>query len=217
MRSSEAKDAAGRLNAELVQSRQRLVAARESLQEYKASHQVFLYDSYYSSKLREMSDLTIELTRFDESSVGRLTEGGAHEQKRAILVQSLDELRRQIAQLPAIERELQLRQSDVDVANAAYATVAKQLKDLEIKSDSIPDARLISEAFVSELPTSPRREIYLGAALLAGLLFGVIIAFLLEYMNGKVRGIADIEEFVGLKVIATIPRMRRPQFPQEVG
>lgn len=217
LRSSEARDAAARLNAELGESRQRLVAARESLRDYKASHQVFLYESYYDSKLKEMSDLTVELARFDESAVGRLAGGGAQERKRAILVQSIDELRGEIAQLPMIERELQLRQSDVDVANTAYATVAKQLKDLEIKSDSIPDARLISEAFVSELPTSPRREIYLGASLLAGLLFGVFIAFLLEYINGKVRGISDIEEFVGLKVIGTIPRMRCPQFPQQGG
>ena len=217
LRSSEAKDAAARLNAQLVESRQRLVAARESLEGYKTSHQVFLYESYYDSKLREMSDLTVELTRFDESSIGRLTGGGAYDQKRAILVQRIDELRGEIAQLPTIERELQLRQSDVDVANTAYATVAKQLKDLEIKSDSIPDARLISEAFVSELPTSPRREIYLGASLLAGLLFGVLIAFLLEYMNGKVRGIGDIEEFVGVKVIGAIPRMRFPQLTQGGG
>lgn len=220
LRSSEAKDAAGRLNAELEESRRRLVAARENLSEYKDSHQVFLYESYYDSKLKMVSSLTVELATLEENWAGRL-QGSlqtGYEQKRASLIKSLEQLRKEIAQLPEIERELQLRQSDVDVANTTYATLAKQLKDLEIKSDSIPDARLISEAFVSELPTSPRREIYLAAALLAGLLFGVFIALLLEFMNGRVRGIGDIEEFVGLKVIGTIPRMRRlPQFPQESG
>ena len=41
IRSSEAEDAANHLNRELEQSRQRLVDARESLRDYKASHGVF--------------------------------------------------------------------------------------------------------------------------------------------------------------------------------
>ena len=34
---------------------------------------------------------------------------------------------------------------------------------------------------------------------------GVALAFFLEYINRRVRGIKDIEDFVGLKVIGTIP------------
>ena len=36
-------------------------------------------------------------------------------------------------------------------------------------------------------------------------LAGVALAFFLEYINRTVRGINDIEDFVGLKVIGTIP------------
>ena len=42
---------------------------------------------------------------------------------------------------------------------------------------------------------------------LAGLLVGVGLAFFLKYIDRKVRGVNDIEDFVGLKVIATIPRL----------
>ena len=115
--------------------------------------------------------------------------------------------RAELAPLPTIERELQLRQSDVDVANTAYATVAKELRDAEIKSDPMPEARLISLAFVSEVPTKPRRVTIVGVALLTGLLVSVALAFFLKYIDRTVRGIDDIEDFVGLKVIATIPRL----------
>ena len=110
-----------------------------------------------------------------------------------------------MASLPAIERELQLRQTDVDVANTTYGTVAKELKDAEIKSDAMPGARLISPAFAPRLPSGPRRVIIVLASLLTGLLVGVALAFFLEYINRTVRGINDIEDFVGLKVIGTIP------------
>ena len=136
-------------------------------------------------------------------------EAGTYAKKRARLAQSIDEQRADWLPLPTIERELQLRQSDVDVANTAYGTVAKELRDAEIKSDPMPEARLISLAFVSELPTKPRRITIVGTALLAGLLVGMALAFFLEYINRTIRGIKDIEDFVGLKVIATIPLLPR--------
>jgi tyrosine-protein kinase Etk/Wzc len=107
--------------------------------------------------------------------------------------------------LPTVERELQLRQADVDVANTTYGTVARELKDAELKSDTLPDARLISPASVPELPISPNRPIIALASLTTGFLAGVALAFFLEYMNRKARGINDVENFVGVKVIGTIP------------
>src|SRR5262249_32605626 len=103
------------------------------------------------------------------------------------------------------ERELQLRQADVDVANTANGNVAKDLKDAEIMSDALPEARLISPEFVRRLPSQPRRAVIGLVSSLTGLLVGVALAFFFEYINRTVRGINDIEEFVGLKVIGTIP------------
>jgi uncharacterized protein involved in exopolysaccharide biosynthesis len=217
MRSSEAKDSAGRLTSELEQSRKRLVDARESLRDYKASHGVFLYQPEYDAKLRVISDLSVELAKLDASLAkldasdanDRLTAGtfkaNTYAKQRARLLKILDEKQADLASLPTIERELQLRQADVDVANTMYGTVARELKDAEIKSDVVPEARLISPAFVPRLPSRPRRDIIVLASLLTGLLGGVALAFFLEYINRTVRGITDIEAFVGLKVIGTIP------------
>ncbi len=210
MRSSEAKDSANRLKSELEQSRQRLVVARESLQDYKISHGVFLYQPEYEAKLRVISDLNVELAKLDatyanESLAAGTTEANTYAKKRARLLKILDENQADLSSLPTIERELQLRQADVDVANEAFETVAKELKDAEIKFDAMPEARLISPALVPELPSHPRREVIVLTSLLAGLLAGVALAFFLEYVNRTARGISDIEDIVGLKVIGTIP------------
>jgi uncharacterized protein involved in exopolysaccharide biosynthesis len=208
MRSSEAADTADRLKAELEQSRQRLVDARENLRSYKASHQVFLYQPEYDAKLKVISDLTVELAKLDESFAASTVETSAYEKKRARLLEILDEKRAELAPLPTIERELQLRQVDVDVANATYETVARGLKDAEIKSETMPEASVISPAFVPQVPSRPRRLLILSVSLLTGFLVGVGLAFFLEYINRRVRGIKDIEDFVGLRVIGTIPRAR---------
>lgn len=210
MRASEGKDSADRLRGELEESRQRLVNARESLEKYKESHGTFLYQPEYEAKLRVISDLTVELAKLDATyaneSLGADTiEGNTYAKKRARLLKDLDQSQTDLASLPSVERELELRQADVDVASATYGTVAKELKDAEIRSDAMPEARLISPAVAPELPSSPHRGVIVLVSLLAGLMVGVALAFFLEYVNRTARGISDIEKFVGVKVIGTIP------------
>jgi uncharacterized protein involved in exopolysaccharide biosynthesis len=213
MRSSEAKDSADHLKSELEQSRKRLVDARESLREYKTSHGVFLYQPEYDAKLRVISDLTVELAKLDESlaaSQQGTFEAKTYAEKRARLLQIIDQDRAELGTLPTIERGLLLREADAEVASMTYGTVAKELKDAQIKTDPLPEARLISPAFVPQLPSHPRRGIIVLASLLTGLLVGVALACFLEYINRTVRGINDIEDYVGLKVIGTIPLSRPP-------
>jgi uncharacterized protein involved in exopolysaccharide biosynthesis len=205
MRASEATNLAAHLNVDLEQSRQRLVAARERLQNYKASQQVFLLQPEYEAKLKVIGDLTVSLAKLDENLATGTLRTADYERERATLLKILDEQRAAVGPLPAIERELQLRQADVDVADATYLTVAKELKDAEIRAEPLPEARLISPAFVPQLPSHPRRGLIVLASLMAGLLVGVALAFFLEYIDRTVRRISDIEDAVGLKVIATLP------------
>ncbi len=208
MRSSEAKFASDHLTSELEQSRERLIAARRNLENYKESHGVVLYQQQYDAQLRVISDLQVELANLDQSlaaSPGTLA-ARADAAKRERLLQILNQRRVELNALPGIERELKLREAEVDVARTTYDTVAKDLKDAEIKgSDPVPAARLISPAAVPELPSRPRRGIIAIASLLSGLLVGVALAFFLEYINRRVRGIHDVEETIGLKVVGTIP------------
>ena len=214
MRSAEGKEAVARLKEELEQNRERLVNARESLEEYKASHGIFLYQPEYEAKLKIISDLTVELAKLDtsyanESLSADTVEANTYARKRDRLVEALKENQAALAGLPTVERDLQLRQADVDVATSTYATVAKKLQDAEIKSDAMPEARLISPATAPKLPTSPRRLTIVLTSILTGLFAGVALAFFLEYINRTARAISDIENFVGLKVIGTIPMAPR--------
>lgn len=207
MRVAEAEGSAGRLKLELERSWKKLVQARERLQDYKVSHHVFLYQPEYDAQLKVISDLTVELAKLDQNWAASTIEANAYEKRRARLVKTIAEKQAELAPLPGIERELQLLQADVNVTDATYGAVAKELKDAEIRSDAMPEASVISPAVAPELPSGPRRGIILLASLVAGLLGGVGLAFLLEYLNRTVRGIDDIEDAVGLKVIGTIPKV----------
>jgi uncharacterized protein involved in exopolysaccharide biosynthesis len=225
MRSSEAKELVSRMKRDVEGSHQQLMEARERLREYKESQGVFQTRSEYDAKLKVTGDLTVDLARLDSSlakldeslgtsSLGRSTgaagylEGNVNTLKRARLRKILAEKQAELSALPEIERGLQQRETDVEVANTAYEAVAKALKEAEMKSNALAEARLISPALVPQLPSRPRRLIFLGVAALTGFLVGVALAFFLEYVNRTARRLEDIEEFVGLKVIGTIPLAR---------
>jgi uncharacterized protein involved in exopolysaccharide biosynthesis len=213
MRSSEAEELVSRVKRDVEGSHQQLVEARERLREYKESQGVFQTRSEYDAKLKEIGDLTVDLARLD-SSLAKLDEslgtslGNANALKRARLRKIVAEKQAELAALPKIERGLLQRETDVEVAHTAYEAVAKALKEAEMKSDALAEARLISPALVPQLPSRPRRLIFLGVAALTGFLVGVALAFFLEYVNRTARRLEDIEEFVGLKVIGTIPLAR---------
>src|SRR5207244_13396563 len=94
------------------------------------------------------------------------------------------------------------------VALTAYEIVDKEFKEADIKySYAMPEVRLVSQAVAPRLPSSPIPVKIALIALLGGLVVAVGLAFFLEYLNRGVRGIDDIEDFVGVKVLATIPRI----------
>ncbi len=210
MQTSEGKEAAVRLKDELDQSREKMVETRESLRKYKVEHGVFLYNPEYQAKLKVFSDVTLELAKLDatygnEKLGSGTVEASTYASKRARLLKLLEENQADLATLPTVERELQLRETDADVASTTYAIVAKELKEAELRGDAMPDARLISQALAPNAPSRPRRGAIAMTSLLVGLMLGVGVAFFLEYINRRVRGISDFETFVGLKVIGTIP------------
>jgi tyrosine-protein kinase Etk/Wzc len=210
LRVSEAKYQGDRLKAELEQRQQQLNAARERLESYKTAHSVFAYESEYDAKLKVISELEIELAKAEAALVGSQStlSTGSPAAKRARLVRSIGELQAELASAPQIEREIKQLEEGVKVGLTAYEMVDKESKASDINlSYATPEARLVSEAVLPRVPSGPARATIALISLISGLIVGVGVAFILEYLNRGVRSIHDIEDFVGIRVIATIPRV----------
>jgi uncharacterized protein involved in exopolysaccharide biosynthesis len=208
IRSSEAQYVRDQLQSQLEQSRQQFVSAREGLQSYKEAHSVFLYETEYSAKLKEISDLELELAKLEQALVGgqgTLSTLSAAA-KRSRIIRLINERKAELTKLPMIERELKVREADVEVARTAYETLAKSFKEADIKhSYPTPEVRLVSNAIPPYLPSSPLRGTITLASLLAGLVIGMGLAFFLEYLSrkgiyrltGSLEPIADREQALG--------------------
>jgi uncharacterized protein involved in exopolysaccharide biosynthesis len=215
LRLSEAGYQRDHLKTELEQSRQQLIAARGRLESYKKAHSVFLYEPEYESKLKVIAELQVELAKAEAALVGSQNTllNVSLAAKRARIIRLIGEREGELAPLPAIERELKQLELDVKTAASAYEFVDKEFREADIKlSSAMPEARLVSQADPPRLPSSPLRGTIALASLFCGLVVGIGLSLFLEYLNRRVRGIHDVEAFVGVKVLATIPRVSQSRW-----
>src|SRR5207244_13070606 len=70
-----------------------------------------------------------------------------------------------------------------------------------------PDARVISNAEVPASPSFPKKGLSIALSIPAGLVLGLLLAFVAERLDSGFRTVADIEAMVGLPVMATVPEM----------
>ena len=64
---------------------------------------------------------------------------------------------------------------------------------------------VLNEAIPPSLPTSPNIKLNLVIATVLGFLLGVALSLLLELANRRVRSRSDIEETLGIPVLAYLP------------
>lgn len=67
-------------------------------------------------------------------------------------------------------------------------------------------ATVWQRAEVESAPTKPRVALNLAVGGLVGLLFGLGLAFALEFMDTTVKSIDDVERYLGIPVLAVVPK-----------
>ena len=200
LRVSEARSQGDHLKEEFEHSRQQVTDARERLERYKQAHSVFSYQAEYEAKLKVISELEVELAKAEAALVGsqNTLSNVSLAAKRARLIRSIEERKAELVSLPETERQFKQLEQDLTTALTAYDIVQKQIKQADInQSYAMPEVRVVSEAVAPRIPSSPARGTITLASLLAGLVVAVGLAFFLEYLNRRVRGIDDIEDLLG--------------------
>ncbi|BCX48889.1 hypothetical protein HAHE_27970 [Haloferula helveola] len=101
-----------------------------------------------------------------------------------------------------------------DDAKADFETAQDLLEKLKVKLISEEMQRRISEDPVivhadpveSQAPVSPNVKLNLALGAVVGLVFGVGIAFFLEYLDTSVKTLEDVERYLQVPVLAVIPK-----------
>ncbi|MGG0283575.1 Wzz/FepE/Etk N-terminal domain-containing protein [Peribacillus butanolivorans] len=93
----------------------------------------------------------------------------------------------------------------VEIANAVSGTFQKEIKDIM----NVDNVSILAKAEVKENPTpvKPSPLLNIAIAVVVGLMAGIGLAFLLEYMDNTIRDEKDIEKLLELPLLGSIQKI----------
>lgn len=124
--------------------------------------------------------------------------------EKARLETRLAELKSEVSELPATQRQVVNLTSDLELAQQVYVQLLNRAQELEVlKASTIGNVRIIDQARTARAAVAPSRSRILAMALLLGAIAGIGFVLLKAMLN---RGIEDpqVIESAGLPVFATI-------------
>ncbi|MFD2442788.1 YveK family protein [Bacillus sp. CGMCC 1.16607] len=98
----------------------------------------------------------------------------------------------------------------VEIANAVSQTFQKEIMGIM----NVDNVSILAEAELPENPTpvNPKPLLNIAIAAVFGLMVGIGLAFLLEYLNHTIKDSHDAEAYLGITVLGSINKMTKKKF-----
>ncbi len=167
-------------------------------------HQKAKQESEYSNDPVRVS-LIQDLTKYRTDYV-------ALETSRVALMAAIAQINIDMEKLPAKELEQVRLMREKQSVEDVYTLLKRKYEEAKIQRDAQSGGLIqIEKAEVPEFPVNSRRLYTLLIGLLVGLTIGTGIAFLLEYLDQSIKGIADLEANLKLPLLGGIPGLDSEQ------
>ncbi|HYD67075.1 GumC family protein [Azospirillum sp.] len=126
-----------------------------------------------------------------------------------LIERTINDLKEQVARAGEAETTLHGIEREAATSRALYEAVLQRSMGADLQLDAQePQARVLSYASVPESPRFPNMPLFGVLSLVVGSLVGVGGVVLREKMDGTFRSVADLEEYTGVRHLASIPRVR---------
>ncbi|WP_135468113.1 polysaccharide biosynthesis tyrosine autokinase [Crenalkalicoccus roseus] len=144
------------------------------------------------------------------------------------VVQALDaEARAARARVRSLEEALRLQEDRVNTGQSAEIQLAALEREAEASRSLLravlersqqtvaqtaierPDARVLSPATTPALPSFPKVTTFVMAAVVLGVLFGLLVIWFLEQADSTIRSGEEVRSALGLPCLALVPMLKR--------
>jgi tyrosine-protein kinase Etk/Wzc len=126
----------------------------------------------------------------------------------------LQDFRSQLRSIPEKELQYARLERQPKVLEGVYTMLQTRLKEAEVaEAARDPSVRVVDEAIPPTRPVWPKPLLNAAIALACGFLLGLMIAFMREYLDHRIRTRMDVRGTTGLPVIGLIPRIYRKGSP----
>lgn len=132
--------------------------------------------------------------------------------KRQVMNRIVNRIRDRMATGPEYEQQLRRLETEEATSRDIYNRFVEQYTGAQIlqaqqRAATESKYTLIETPMVPSTPVYPDRFKFAIAAAMIGLVFGFVLVFLAEYNDHSFRNVEDVEEHLGYKVLATVPRI----------
>ncbi|MEW6048458.1 MAG: Wzz/FepE/Etk N-terminal domain-containing protein [Bacillota bacterium] len=201
-----------RMQSEAVQlgvAIDQLQAGVRGLQETLASTPRTVMVEEDGKKIERLNDVYISLSQMLEQKQVELAEKqarlGSTRRFIAQLEADLADLQAELVDKQAQESELRAR---VDQLNQTYQTLLQKKTEVQIaRSINLGETSIlvVSPAYIPSRAARPNRQLNMAVSGVLGVMVGVMLAFLLEYLDNTVKGAEDVQRVLGAPVIGNVP------------
>ena len=148
--------------------------------------------------------------RLINEEIARITQSTRHDYdvaraREASLQQSFDQLKGVSSSSGPAQVRLHELQREAEANRTLYESYLARSKDTTAQESlEMPDSRVVTKASIPIIPSSPKSMLILGLALVLGL-GGGVLAFLADYLDGRIKTLEQAEEITGVPALAALP------------
>ncbi len=114
----------------------------------------------------------------------------------------------QLNDMPSREKELARLVRAQNVADRVYTLLLEKYHEVRVaQAMRLSSARLVESAVVPEFPIKPRKKLNITLACIFGLILGIMLASLVEYLDDTIKDPDEIDELIGAALLGTVPRL----------
>ncbi|WP_458756899.1 GumC family protein [Afipia sp. TerB] len=149
--------------------------------------------------------------RLINDEIRRVLESTKHDydvakSREASLQTSLDQLQGVSTESGQAQVRLHELQREAEANRTLYESYLARYKETTSQESlEMPDSRVVTQASIPIRPSSPKTRLILGLALIFGLGAGCVIAFLVDYLDRRVKTLEQAEEITGVPALAALP------------
>lgn len=128
--------------------------------------------------------------------------------KEVDLKQMIEEQKKQVLALRETRDEIHVLTKDVESAQRSYETVAQRMSQISLEAQSEQtNVRVLSPAIEPSDPSRPNVPRFIAGSLVGGILMGILAALGMEYIDRRVRDVADLA-VEGVPVFGVVGALR---------
>jgi len=128
--------------------------------------------------------------------------------KEGMLQEQVDRLTDQVLALQSRSTDFTVLEREVETSRQLYDALLQRYKEIGITSNvDANNISIVDTALVPGAPFKPDMRRNLLMASLAGLMLGILLAFLIEFLDDTLKRPDEVEKHLGIAVLGIIPRL----------